>query len=186
MRWNVEGADVKTGKNRVVQVYAKDSADAEAKARNLGVLVTAVHESVMKPANESEDETFDVAPPEPASKPAPSLDYQAPSPARSPAPPPPRNDRDEARKKRALIPDYAALSNAAFVIGVFSTLYYVLGAVALLMAMITAWSNTPPTRFEGPTLAGYGLISLMAAGVLHGMSAGCYALRDIARNSFNV
>jgi hypothetical protein len=62
----------------------------------------------------------------------------------------------------------------------------VLGAIALLMAMITAWSNTPPTRFEGPTLAGYGLISLMAAGVLHGMSAGCTALRDVARNSFSV
>jgi hypothetical protein len=187
MRWNVEGADVKTGKNRLVQVYAKDSEEAEDKARKLGLLVSAVHESVMKPAVEPTDEEIDIAPPAVANHAAAGSNYESPqAKPLTPKSAPPRNDRDEARRRRAMIPEYAGLNVAAFVIGVFSTLYYVLGAIALVMALITAYSATSPTRFEGPTLAGYGLISLMAAGLMHGMSAGCYALRDIARNSFNV
>jgi hypothetical protein len=134
MRWNVEGADAKTGKNRIVQVYAKDSADAEEKARKLGVLVTAVHESIMKPPGErgddgadGEEETFDVAPqvaPSAPKIPAETLAYASPQSRAGQAlsNAPPRNDRDEARRRRAMIPDYVALRNAAFVIGVFSTL----------------------------------------------------------------
>lgn len=48
MRWNVEGADAKTGEQHVYSVEANSAHEAEARARTKGLLVTAVHRSMLQ------------------------------------------------------------------------------------------------------------------------------------------
>ena len=51
MRWNVEGADERTGKEGVFSFEANSSEEAEQRARDRGVLVSAVYASVGNRAN---------------------------------------------------------------------------------------------------------------------------------------
>src|SRR3954454_16409133 len=55
MRWNVEGADAQTGRDRLVTVEADNPGAAEALARAKGMLIAAVHPvKVLSPADKLE------------------------------------------------------------------------------------------------------------------------------------
>src|SRR5688572_1933244 len=56
MRWNVEGADTNTGRDRVIQVEADSAEQAERRATRQGLLVSAVFPSFVKTAAEELDE----------------------------------------------------------------------------------------------------------------------------------
>ncbi len=53
MRWNVEGADGKTGKDHIYTIEADTAAQAEQKARNQGILV-ALHFSTAPGAGQAD------------------------------------------------------------------------------------------------------------------------------------
>ena len=71
----------------------------------------------------------------------------------------------------------------SFVLGVFALLYYMCGGIVLVVAVLAVQSSGG--RFDTGQGFLWALVLAMGGGVLHAMSAGCIALRDIARNSFN-
>src|SRR5687767_10772113 len=119
MRWNVEGADAQTGEDRVIQVMADTKAEAEAKARRQGLLVSSVHESnILTPAealdemigNETRQRTGKAVTAEALSRLAPAA-----------APPPqPVEYRATPRFPAAAAPAYGGLQFAAFALGIFA------------------------------------------------------------------
>ncbi len=171
MRWNVEGADARTGNERVIQVDAIDRIEAEYKARKQGLLVSAVHESAVKTDAEKLDDL--VGEPRNAE---PKIDFT-----------PPPVVPYQSRPSHTPIPDYGGLKIARAVLGAFAALYYLLGGLAILAAIfMTVTKESSMGALGAFTVTIYGVICFMGGGILHGLSAACSALRDIARNSFRM
>src|SRR5947208_1107638 len=117
MRWNVEGADAKTGQEHVVTIEADTQQEAEQKARDGGLLVSGAYLSTLKSA---------LPPPVPQSKvSSPTLDYNNPSTPSKPTvdkpPPPPQATSAPPRQ-----PTYAALNFWSILLGICGFGYFVL------------------------------------------------------------
>jgi hypothetical protein len=153
----IEGADKSTGEDRTIIIEANSEADARAKAATMGILVSQV-----KPWPRSLSEPVPVS-------------YETPSqPATSPKAP----------------PAYLGLKIASFVLGV-SCLFFYVGPAILVVQAIMAMNSSPQPAFVRNPAFGAGVdlaaaFSAFAAGAIqHGLSTGCIALRDIAKNTFH-
>lgn len=164
MKYKIEGADVKTGKSRVLRIEADDEKQAAIRAHDMGVLVSAIHP---RPDSAPLDKEF------------PLSDLNAPSPRPPPTPIP--TPAPEPRRQVLVSPEYGGLKAASIVLHVLALLAYSIGLLTLLVAIYTIvhydW-NTSKFVFA---MAG---LSIVSGAILHGMSASCDALRDIAQNSF--
>jgi hypothetical protein len=173
MRWNVEGADGRTGEEHVYPIDPDTAEDAEQKARDHGVLVSAVHRALVQSTNDQLDElaaasmsrTARVGP---APVPAPSVE-SPPIAYRSPDTP------------GAQVPAYLGLRIGSSVLMIFAVLYYISAAVALTIGIYVAGQQGV---FVAATFLLWALVAAMIGGLLQALSAACIALRDIARNSF--
>lgn len=180
-RWNVEGADARTGHDRVVTVEAHSQKEAEQAARKMGLVVSEVYQAVTKTPAEALDEMVGsaintptaTAPPHAAAVPEASKVVQYRSPGSEAGP----------------VPAYGGLKLGSSLLSVFALLYYVLAAVIIVAGLLsisasaaTGWSGEAAVAAIGALAMG--LTAAMVGVVLHAVSAACLALRDIARNSF--
>jgi hypothetical protein len=168
MKYKIEGADVKTGKSRVLRIEADDEKQAAIRAHDMGVLVSAIHSRPDSAPLDKEFPLSDLNAPPPRPLPTPTT---APIPMPAPEP----------RKQVLVSPEYGGLKAASIVLHVLALLAYSIGLLTLLVAIYTIvhydW-NTSKFVFA---MAG---LSIVSGAILHGMSASCDALRDIAQNSF--
>jgi hypothetical protein len=165
MQWNVEGAEGSTGKEYVWPIEANSAAEAEEKARRKGMLVSRVTPAAQAAADHlSEMAGVPVGVP-PVAQP---IDY-----ARHGG-------------KSAAVPEYVGLKLGASILNVFGLLSYGVGALWLLLGIISVLSAG--SAVSGGFVFGASLVPafgcLVTGACLHTFSAGATALRDIARNSF--
>jgi hypothetical protein len=175
-QWNVEGADPKTGAERVIQVSAETKESAERAARKQGLLVSAVYKSTVQTSADALDDMVANAssrPTPPPAMPSPSLSYRTPAIAPT------------------AIPQYQGLVIGGFVLRIFAYLYYSLAILGVILAVLTFFGpSRSQTQVDFTSTAGTAgvlfatLATGMVGGILHALSAACGALRDIARNSF--
>lgn len=198
MRWSVEGADSKSGRDRLLSIDADSAHEAEQLARRQGVLVAAVHRAkVLSPAERLEhmlagtaDETMVTArehesvPPHPAPAAGDPADQTI---AYRSSPP----DADTsplvrfAQASRAA--NYINLRIAGTVLFVLAMLCYLAGIFSISVAAVTLSEGLYWTRSAAGILATImglapALSPLVIGAVLHALSGICYALRDIARD----
>lgn len=173
-RFNVEGADLQTGQERVIQVDAPDAATAEQVARDRGMLVASVFESTARPQLGELDALAEAARGSrgaAAASPPPALAYAAP--VQLPA-----------------LPDYFGLRVGRTVLMIFAGVYYAVGLLILGLAIYgSGYLASQRTRTALDTAALllmllYSFASISVGGLFHALSAACHALRDIARNSW--
>jgi hypothetical protein len=89
---------------------------------------------------------------------------------------------------KAGVPTYLGLTIAKSILAVYAALLYLLGVIVLI-AGLWAYARTPTGSDFGmrpdPILIFAPAVAVLAAGgLMHGLSAGLAALRDIAINSF--
>lgn len=170
MRWTVVGADKNTGQERSITVEASTEADAEKLANRAGLIVSDVSpvDALVELAQANQ------------AKPPPRTPTPIVADYRTPEPEPPRS-----------VPSYIGLKIGSIILGVFAAIYYAIGALIWITTFAEMSNNPTPNRAPPPGamygVAGtlvVGLIFGMVGGLLHAFSAGCVALRDIARNSF--
>jgi hypothetical protein len=180
MKYKIEGADAKTGKSRVLRIEADDEKQAATRAHDMGLLVSAIHarpDSTSDRPDMTSDKEF-------------ALNDAAPAAARShsgssyvamPIPPSTPSASAEARKAVLVSPEYGGLRAASIVLHVLAMVAYVGGLIALVMTLysLTHW-GWETSKY---VLATAGL-TIVSGAILHGMSASCDAIRDIAQNSF--
>jgi hypothetical protein len=172
MRYKIEGADAKTGKARVLRIEADDEEQAAARAHDMGVLVSAIHARPdMATDREIGLSDMNSAPARSAS----ASSYTA-MPASTATP------TNEQRKHVLVSPEYAGLRAVSILLHILALLTYVVGLITLMVSVYSAthWDWHDTTRYILATGAGL----IVSGAVLHGMSASCDALRDIAQNSF--
>lgn len=165
-QWNVEGADPKTGDERLIQVAAETKEEAERKARKQGLLVSAVYKSTVQTSADALD------------------DMVASASSRSAPPPITPTTQQPAlsyRAAQAALPDYLGLRIGAVALRVCAVLYYI-GAVLILLLAILSRADEP--REVRALQAGSALAAASVGAVFHAISAACDAMRDMARNSF--
>ena len=155
-----------------------DHLQAEAEARRRGLLVSAVHPTAVKSAADRLDDMVDAAIETPATSPASAI----------PAPPPQTIGYcTPSASGQRHIPEYLSLRVAALALGVFALLGYVLGGL-LLVAAVLSLSQAATRPGEAASAALLSMLAsakpLVCAAVLHGLSACCLAILDMARNSF--
>jgi len=174
MRYKIEGADAKTGKARVLRIEADDEEQAAARAHDMGVLVSAIH---ARPdmATDREIALSDM-------NPAPARSASASSYSAMPAATATATPTNEQRKQVLVCPEYAGLRAVSILLHILALLTYVVGLITLMVSVYSAthWDWHDTTRYILATGAGL----IVSGAVLHGMSASCDALRDIAQNSF--
>lgn len=172
-RFNVEGADSRTGEDRVVQIEAENQRAAEQAARESGLLVSNVFEAVTRTKSEELDALAEAA-----------RDAKA---AAAPSPP---VFHYEAPRHHGVPPDYFGLRIGKTVLMVVAGLYYTIGLLGIGMAILIAFASfnaRTRTPLDAIGVFGsllYALISVSVGGLFHALSEGCAALRDIARNSW--
>jgi hypothetical protein len=171
MKFNVEGADAKTGKSRVLRVDADDEQQAAIRAHDMGVLVSAIYPSAQGTESQKEIALSELSLPPPAS--------HRPSPAAVPIPVP--SVGAEPRKQVLVSPEYGGLRAASIVLHILALLAYIIGLLTLFVAIYTIIHYDMNTSKFVFAMAGLAIVS---GAILHGMSASCDALRDIAQNSF--
>jgi hypothetical protein len=170
-RWNVDGADSRTGQEVEMNIEAITAEEAERIAGGRGILVSGVQEAA------SPDDTLAAV-------------AAAANMRRTQIPPPVAYASALARQTA---PNYMGLSIGGSILGVFAGIYYCIGLFMLVpaIASIVNSATTPSSYVSGfSAMGGIGgvlisLMFLMIGGLLHALSAACVALRDIARNSFN-
>ena len=189
MIWNVEGADARTGAERIVSVAADSEQDAERLAAEQGLLVSAVFPSTIAVAK-----AFDASQPVSpvtvetvASAPAavPTVPYKGLY-TKSPA---------AFRQQRFRLrfqpwrwqwtwdrPPYFHLKLASRVLGVLAALSYASGVIAAVFGVINFFRQLDPVQnFLGGLHGLFTLASpLILGALLHAAAAACDALRDIA------
>ena len=191
MIWNVEGADAKTGAERVVSVVAESEAEAERMASEQGLLVSAVFRStiaVAKPFDPSRAAAAVAV--EPAAVAAtsaavPTVPYKGLY-TKSPA---------AFRQHRFRLhfqpwrwhwtwdrPPYFHLRLASRVLGVLAGLSYLSGLVAVFLGIVSFFRRLDLSQnFIGALYDLFALASpLILGALLHAAAAACDALRDIA------
>jgi hypothetical protein len=164
MKYKVEGADAKTGKSRVLRIDADDEQQAAIRAHDMGVLVSAIY-----PRPDGINSEKEIA-----------LSELNPTPARpagAPVPMPVASIAAEPRKAVVVSPEYGGLRAASIV----ALLAYIIGLLTLFVALYTIIHYDMNTSKFVFAMAGTAIVS---GAILHGMSASCDALRDIAQNSF--
>jgi hypothetical protein len=175
MEFNIEGADAKTGRSRVVRIEAGSKQDAESKARNMGIMVSAIYE---KPAPPEELELRDAPVRLPPTR-SPVSHYvpETPVPSSQGA-----SSSSTPRNSSVVSPEYAGLKAASVVLHALSILGYIIGPIVLVGGFFWGKYNPEDSKY----VYIYGAFVIVGAAILHGMSASADALRDIARNSFNL
>ena len=161
MQYLIEGADKSSGQDRSVIVSADNPREAEKQAEEMDLLISSV-----KPH----------AAGIPSGK---AIEYASP-----------RAGVD----LRNVPPRYLGLQIASILLGVSCAMFYGLAAlVAIVSILVSATAAQVPgqlvpmrvfaaaTGFSGLM---YALMLFACGAIQHGLSAGCSALRDIARNSF--
>jgi hypothetical protein len=90
----------------------------------------------------------------------------------------------------AVAPPYVGLQLGATTLRIFAVLYHCAAAIAVALGVVVL-VNDPETPFSQDAsvigfifFIGWALFAAMIGALLHAASAGCDALRDIARNSF--
>jgi len=203
-RWIVEGADEETGEDQTLTIDAHDRKAAETQARRMGLLVSnirqapqpVVREVVRTPwssrALDEQEMTLStlaavapsaIAPAAAAPVAAATVNadevggspigYASPRGVTTPS----ADLFDE------LPPPYRSLQIASITLLVLAIAAYVVG-------LVTVWQVAIPSRWPADNLLytvrqiGEWSGAIAIGAVLHGLSAGCGALRDMARNSF--
>jgi len=161
MKFTVEGANAQTGDDHTVIVSATSAAHAEAQAKSMGLLVSRV---IPRTDEESISHALNYAPPRSGGT-GPSreavMNYLKTNPSNA--------------------PNYTGLQVAGFIIGAMAILSYGAAVVVFIALVNSASSAYGPSGVIGILIP----ISIAAGGaVQHGLAAACFALRDIARNSF--
>jgi len=178
MRWTVEGADKATGKDRVIQIEAGTSAEAERIASAKGLLVSGVYEPTTLTAAEQLEKMIDTS--------LSNSDLAAPS---IPPTSPPAPIAYASGGFQGPTPSYAGLQVGGTVMFVCAAVYYAVAIFAVVGAILSLFGVVNPRTsgiafLSAATLLFWALVAAMTGGLLHAGSAGCAALRDIARNSF--
>lgn len=168
MKYNVEGADAKTGKSRVLRIDADDEQQAASRAHDMGVLVSAIY-----PRPDGTNSQKEIALSE--------LNAPPPRPAPAPMPMPVSPLAAEPRKHVLVSPEYGGLRAASIVLHILALLAYTIGLLTLFVAIYTIIHYDASTSKFVFAMAG---LAIASGAIFHGMSASCDALRDIAQNSF--
>jgi hypothetical protein len=168
MKYKVEGADAKTGKSRVLRIDADNEKQAAIRAHDMGVLVSAIY-----PRPDGINSEKEIALSE--------LNTSPPRPAAAPMPMPVPTITAEPRKAVVVSPEYGGLRAASIVLHILALLAYIVGLLTLFVAIYTIIHYDMNTSKFVFAMAGSAIVS---GAILHGMSASCDALRDIAQNSF--
>ena len=177
MRWNVEGADGKTGQERVYQIEAATARSAEEKARLQGVLVTAVHPSIVKSEAEKLDDLIDAS----VGQPSPDrmgIDYLA------------AETHQSSGHRTASAPQYEAIANGAKLLNRLAHVAVVLGVLYIVIAAVVAMiAFAHPQSFaqflaSALWLLSCGIALFISAAIIQMNASLALAVRDIARNSF--
>lgn len=164
MKFRVRGADRRTGRD-VAREYDAKTPESAAAFANLDGLMVAEVELVSGGANDATPSAATVE----------TLSYRTPT------------------TGSVHVPTYAGLSVASVVLRIYAVICYTLGAAAFALTIVAIVASYPsPGRLVAApsglwTLAASLMPTFMllfAAGVTHGLSAACVALRDIARNSW--
>ena len=174
MKWTVTGADQRSGVDRTIEVDADTERQAVDLARSLGLFTSSIQPAVAPGAAESlpsldeevvENDQVDFVPVPESPRPRP-VAYATPETSR-----------------RA--PTYVGLRIGATILGIMALLYYAAALVMLFVMLGTVGRMAP---FMDLTTFGLMMLWVLmiasAGGLMHALSAGCTALRDIARNSF--
>jgi hypothetical protein len=166
MQYLVEGADRTSGTDRTVIFDAANERDAQRQAEEMNLLVSRMSPHASGIPNDR-----------------PAIDYATPGVGRGAATISPGGP-----------PRYLGLKIASFVLGVSCVLSYgfaLILAVAAIHSFVSASASQVPFAPPPALVAADGSMQLFVAFVTfagaalqHGLSAGCIALRDIARNSF--
>ncbi len=166
MRWKVEGAVKDSGAEVSIRIDAETRALAERAARDRGILV-----SKLTPVKDT------VADPDVAGDAAAGAKMNSAGSG-------PRDS--QTGFSIAEIPDYLGLKSAGLALRVFCLVSYLLGITEIIGGAAIATSGSKPDFLQASptTIIFIGIFSLMLGAMMQGMSAGCGALRDIARNSF--
>lgn len=173
MRFKIEGADAKTGKARVLRIEADDQEQAAARAHDMGVLVSSIQ---ARPDSNADREIAlsDMSPP-------PTRSVSASSYAAMPASTVTQTTAAEPRKQVLVSPEYTGLRAASIILHVLAMASYLIGIITLFVALYSlAHYGWEVSKY---VLATAGL-TIVSGAILHGISASCDALRDIAQNSF--
>jgi hypothetical protein len=193
MRWQVEGADKVTGRERTYTIDADTREKAEKIAQEKGVLVADVHEQLAAAgtngARPMDARPIDVhgpitSPPPPAPRSSsPPVVHAATAPAHyATTPPPPRYD-EIVTSSRWLFGMGVLVAIAGWVLIGLSMIV----AVCCLVAAARGRALLPPTLgwTSALYLAGIGLFAIYAAAMTRMVASLGMAIRDIARNRFS-
>jgi hypothetical protein len=106
------------------------------------------------------------------------------------SPPTPVQYATPAPSQTTNLPNYIGLQIASLVLGISCVCFYLAALVLLIAGLLAMNSNAPSQPFmpspaaTAPFDLAAALGAFAAAAIQHGLSTGCKALRDIARNSF--
>lgn len=200
MRWQVEGADKVTGRERTYTIDAETREKAEQIAQQKGVLVSDVHEpSLVKPAGGNGATAMVTAPPTAPSTP---IDVHgpitAPPLARAPAAAPQQTSpAPRAPQAHASPPRYDEIVTSSRWLYAMGVLVAIAGWVLIGLATIDAVMNLigitrgrpllPPSLnwMSVLYLAATGLLAIYTAAITRLLASLGLAVRDMARNSFS-
>jgi hypothetical protein len=194
MRYTVEGADARTGADRVLSVEADTRHEAEAQARAHGILVSEIHESSAQSDTERIEREVAAAMSQPPHRLTAAEELAAMNPARSGHV---QLDYAGPRRQNSVHPpDYHGIIRGAALLRRFAAGYALLAillfvcAATLIALALYALSQTGATPVTVQVLAAgvvimIGGVALLNRATLIRLSADlAIAQRDIARNSF--
>ena len=173
-QWQVRGADRNSGHD-VGQIYDAQTRDAAVTmAVQDGMLVETIEPLLVDDGHAGEplDELDAALRREAALQPAGALlEYRNPS---------------LQNRRTAVPPSYAGLLIAGRIIRVFAMIYYLIAAIALVAEVWSFAESSAAGTVTTPTmlLLAWPLGVGMIGALLHGIGSACFALRDIARNSW--
>jgi hypothetical protein len=205
MRWQVEGADKVTGRERTYTIDAETREKAEQIAQQKGVLVSDVHEPLLaKPGGAGNGASVATAP-SAATLPATPIDVHGPittpparaQPAPSPtAPPQPAAATARAAAAHTAPPRYDEIVTSSRWLYAIGVLVAIAGWVLIGLAAIDAAMNLigvarghpllPPSLgwMSALYLGAIGLLAIYTAAMTRLLASLGLAVRDMARNSF--
>ncbi len=177
MRFTVEGADALTGTERIVQIEASSKAEAETKARQGGILISEIHAAVVQPDAAAR---IDIVLDERFEHPGDDVGFTAPAPT-------PVAYRTPATTAAHRLPEYLGLKIGSSVLLVFAIIYYIACICLTVIGLLTVATGIEQNAVAVGSVGGFffvvwGLTAGMAGAMMHAMSAGCVALRDMSRH----
>lgn len=187
MKWMVEGADSRTGKDIIITVDAPNRAQAEQLAGYNGVLVSTIKEQPATTTPAEDFAAYHLTPEEDAQPPQrPERKERAERPERAERYPTASEQRTSVP---TMVPAYTEIINGAQWLNGLAVFAGAAGWVCLLAFMLLV-GKALIRKEEGavllwiPSAAGGALFCLVAAAFLRTSAAIALAVRDIARNTF--